>query len=309
MRLAKDSYPTVAPRLSVTRSHLHLWTLSDGTGLHAPYAELAVDQETLRLCCHLCGKWFVSLGSHVRAHGHTADSYRQAMGLCDTTALTCSALSTSIAERQSEGYRRDPQVRENLRDGRAARKTQTSALTVLDALTTPPVPSAAIVEPAQRVRRRRAALAAGRATAAARREQALASMLAERGYDCLHDFLRRSYAEGADLEGLARTTGLGRARLRREVEIAGITVRAVGHNTAEAKRSRTRANDAAAAQRVGSDDIRTWLSARHNEGWSVARMSREVGRSVPWINHRLKRAEPAARQASHETHVHTGVAL
>lgn len=224
MRLVRGSSPAVVSPSAVTRSHLHLWTLSDGTGLHAPYAELAVDQETLRLCCHLCGKWFVSLGSHVRAHGYTADSYRQAMGLCNTTALTCSALSASIAGRQSVGYRRDPQVRENLREGRAARKTQNSAPTVLDAPTTPPVSSAVIGEPAQRVRRRRAALAAGRATVAARREQALAVTLAERGYDCLHEFLRQSYAEGGDLESLARTTGLGRVRLRREVEMAGITV-------------------------------------------------------------------------------------
>lgn len=308
MRLAKDSYPADAPRLSVTRSHLHLWTLSDGTGLHAPYAELAVDPETLRLCCHLCGKWFVSLGSHVRAHGYTADSYRQAMGLCDTTALTCSALSASIAGRQSVRYRRDPQVRENLRDGRAARKTQNLALTVLDAPTKPPAPSAVTGEPAQRVRRRRAALAAGRVTVAARREQTLAVMLAERDYDCLHDFLRRSYAEGVDLEGLAQRTGLGRARLRREVEMAGITVRAVGQNTAGAKRSRAYANDDAAALRVGCNDLLAWFSERRDKGWSVARLAREVGRSAPWVNQRLARLEPAARQAPPEPHVQTSLA-
>lgn len=56
--------------------HGHLWHLSDGTGLHAPPAALVIDPETRRLCCHLCGLWFRSLGSHVRAHGHTADSYR-----------------------------------------------------------------------------------------------------------------------------------------------------------------------------------------------------------------------------------------
>lgn len=279
LRQAKAPFAAVVSRLAVTRSHLHLWTLSDGTGLHAPYAELAVDQETLRLCCHLCGKWFVSLGSHVRAHGYTADSYRHTMGLCRSTALTSAALSASIAGRQAAGYRRDPQVRENLREGRAARKT-------------PPVSSAVIGEPAQRVRRRRAALAAGRATMVARREQALASTLDKGGYANLHEFLRRSYAEGADLEALARSTGLGRARLRREVVAAGITVRAVGQNTAEAKRSRAAANDAQAARRVGSHDIYTWLCARRNEGWSVARLSREVGRSVPWVNDRLARVEP-----------------
>lgn len=68
--------------------HAHLWVLADGTGLHAPPGTLTRDAETGRLCCHLCGRWFRSLGSHVRAHGHTADTYRESMGLCRTRALT-----------------------------------------------------------------------------------------------------------------------------------------------------------------------------------------------------------------------------
>lgn len=52
--------------------HAHLWVLSDGTGLHAPPGTLTRDDETGRLC----GRWFRSLGSHVRAHGYTADTYR-----------------------------------------------------------------------------------------------------------------------------------------------------------------------------------------------------------------------------------------
>ncbi|GAA2483558.1 hypothetical protein [Winogradskya humida] len=60
--------------------HGHLWRLPDGTGLHAPPGELAVEESTGRLCCHLCGRWFTSLGSHVRAHGYTAQSYRAVMG-------------------------------------------------------------------------------------------------------------------------------------------------------------------------------------------------------------------------------------
>lgn len=289
MKLAQDSSLPLATPAPTTHSHLHLWRLPDGTGLHAPYAELAVDPETLRLCCHLCGKWFFSLGSHVRAHGHTADSYRQDMGLCDTTALTCSTLSASIAGRQSAGYRRDRQVRENLQQGRSARKTQNLADSRLEASATSSASSTVMNEPAQRVRRRREALAAGRATLAARREQTLAMMLAEQGYDSLHDFLRRSYSQGAGLEGLAQTTGLGRARLRREVEIAGIMVRAVGQNTSGVRQARAHANDAAAAARVGCEDLLVWFNERHDDGWSVNRMAHEVGRSVPWVKQRLAR--------------------
>jgi len=76
---------TTVPGLA--RRHRHLWFLPDGTGLHAPPGRLAVEKGTGRLCCHLCGDWFASLGIHVRVHGHTAGSYRAAMGLPRTTVL------------------------------------------------------------------------------------------------------------------------------------------------------------------------------------------------------------------------------
>ena len=47
-------------------SHAHLWSLPDGTGVHAPYGQLVAEADTGRICCHLCGRWFISLGSHLR---------------------------------------------------------------------------------------------------------------------------------------------------------------------------------------------------------------------------------------------------
>ncbi len=72
------------------RRHRHLWSLPDGTGLHAPPGRLLVEEGTGRLCCHLCGEWFASLGIHVRVHGHTAGSYRAAMSLPRATVLAAS---------------------------------------------------------------------------------------------------------------------------------------------------------------------------------------------------------------------------
>lgn len=71
-----------------SRRHGHLWSLPDGTGLHAPPGRLVIEEGTGRVCCHLCGWWFTSLGIHVRAHGYTAGTYRQAMGLPRGSALT-----------------------------------------------------------------------------------------------------------------------------------------------------------------------------------------------------------------------------
>lgn len=264
-------------------AHSHIWFLDDGTGLHAPHGDLAVEQDTGRLCCHLCGRWFSSLGSHVRVHGHTAGTYRQTMGLCLGTALTAASLSTSIAGRQAKGYRRDPEIRARLDAGRAAR------IRVTPAMGTPPP------EPEQRVRRRRSALAAGRTTTARRRQQRLTSRLESLGHSSLHDYLRSAYPAGASLQELTRVTGLGRDRLRAEICAAGLVVRAPGANTATGKGSRARAADGAAALRVGTDDLPGWLAARRDAGWSLTRLAETVGHSTHWVRWRLPSGTATAR--------------
>ncbi len=197
--------------------HAHLWSLPDGTGLHAPHGELVIESGTGRVCCHLCGRWYVSLGSHVRTHGHTADSYRDTMGLCRSRSLVAEALSRSIATRQTEAYRRSPALRARLAVGQEFSKTGRLATLAHTARTTSTSPEGARI--------RRAALDAGRVTRAARRDRALARRLRELGFDDLGDYLHHAYSAGASLRSLAKVTGLGWARLRREIDAAGITVR------------------------------------------------------------------------------------
>ncbi|MGH8572989.1 MAG: MucR family transcriptional regulator, partial [Gammaproteobacteria bacterium] len=211
------------------RTHGHLWSLADGTGLHAPYGELVIESGTGRICCHLCGRWFVSLGGHLRAHGHTAGSYRTAMGLCRTSPLVAKTLSRSIADRQSQAYQRSPAVRARLAAGQQLSRTGQLATLARTARTRSASPELARV--------RRAALDAGRATRAVRREQALTRRLAELGVDSLADYLRQAYAAGASLRSLAAVTGLGWARLRREIDSAGIRVRPAGARRAQQRGS------------------------------------------------------------------------
>ncbi|MGH3789056.1 MAG: MucR family transcriptional regulator [Pseudonocardiaceae bacterium] len=118
--------PAPVDRSRRTHTHCHLWSLPDGTGLHAPYGQLVVESGTGRVCCHLCGRWFVSLGGHLRRHGHTAESYRAAMGLCRGRPLVAAYLSQSIATRQSEAYRRSPALRARLAVGQELSRTGTS---------------------------------------------------------------------------------------------------------------------------------------------------------------------------------------
>ncbi|MGH3773513.1 MAG: MucR family transcriptional regulator [Pseudonocardiaceae bacterium] len=170
-----------------------------------------------RVCCHLCGRWYVSLGGHLRRHGHTADSYREAMGLCRNRPLVAEALSRSIATRQSAAYQRSPALRAQLAVGQELSKTGQLATLAAIAHTTSPSP--------ELIRLRRAALEQGRATRAAQRDRALARRLRERGFENLAGYLRHAHSTGASLRGIAKATGLGWTRLRRELDAAGITVR------------------------------------------------------------------------------------
>jgi hypothetical protein len=268
------------------RRHRHRWWLPDGTGLHAPPGDLLVDDSTGKLCCHLCGGWYVSLGSHVRVHGYTAGAYRAAMGLCVTEPLTAANLSSAIAARQLAAYQRHEHIRDRLAAALphvASGELNRRALETLRSS-----------DPPQRAARRRAALSEGRATVAARRAHELAETLAGLGYATLGDYLRTSYADGESLESLARVTGLGRQRLRDALTAAGVAVRPVGRNTVAGKRSRAIAADAAAARRVGTTDLRAWLRDRQADGWSVPRLAAAVGHSHHWVRWRLRPSRESA---------------
>jgi hypothetical protein len=211
-------------------THAHLWSLPEGTGLHAPYGQL-VESGAGRVCCHLCGRWYVSLGGHLRTHGYTAESYRETMGLCRSRPLVAGTLSRSIATRQSEAYRRSPELRARLALGQELSRTGQLA-TLASAATGSPSP--------ELMRVRRAALDAGRATRAIQRDRALGRRLRELGFDDLAGYLRHARSTGASLRSIAKATGLGWARLRRELDAAGIAVRPASASSGRLGRAQPR---------------------------------------------------------------------
>ncbi len=289
MQLAVNRSPET-PRPS-SAGHAHLWSLPDGTGLHAPLGLLFVEQDTGLVCCHLCGRWWVSPGAHVRVHGHTAMSYREAMGLGRTAVLAAEQLSSAIGRRQQQRYTRDPQMREHLEFGQAlARSGQLTwrarAANVADAQS-----------PGRRASRH-GQLQAGRDTQAAARQVALDERVGDLGAEDLPGLLRSAYEHGASLTSLARSTGLGRASLRQALADAGIELRSSGVNTAAGKRARATAADRAAAARLGVDDLYLWLGERHAQGWSLVRLAAAVGHSTHWVRWRLNEAPPAAGAAA-----------
>lgn len=259
--------------------HGHLWSLPDGTGLHAPYGELAREDSSGRPCCHLCGRFFRALGSHVRRHGYTAASYREDMGLGTTTRLVAPDLSARISARQTARYDASADVRAAFAAGQAMARS--------GELGRRSAGSRAATDRQERVMVRRASLDRGRASLAARRENDRARRLATLGSRSLPEHLRRRHAEGASLEVLRAETGLGRARLREAMDQAGIVRRAPGATTPAGRRSRARAAEAAAAARVGTDDLVRWLVDRRAAGDTVAELARAVGHSAPWVRWRL----------------------
>lgn len=262
------------PHTPTERTHHHLWQAPDGTGLHAPWGTLVRDDDS-RLACHLCGRWWTSLGAHVRVHGYTAATYREAMGLRSTVPLVAAGLSGRISARQRIRYDEDEDLRVRLATGHA----------ILHA-----VPFRRRTSGGPRPDRERAireALDRGRQVTAIRRAEALRALVEQAGHADLGSYLRTAYAAGASLQSLAETTGLGRQRLRKELADAGVPLRASGRNTPEGKRTRMVTADRRTAEHVGCADIRSWLSERRAEGWSLRRLADETQRSVPWVSARL----------------------
>src|SRR5262245_19024301 len=77
--------------------------LPDGTPHYAPPGGMLADGD--RVCCHLCGAWFLSVASHLRMHGWTKAAYIAAFGLEVgnplTGALTRKRRSAALTARQA----------------------------------------------------------------------------------------------------------------------------------------------------------------------------------------------------------------
>lgn len=270
-----------------------------GTPLHAPIGQLVHDPETGMVCCHLCGRWFVLLGAHVRVHGHTAASYRRVIGLCTSRALASTQLSERIRGRQRAQYVDNDDLRARLEHGhQVARAAQPPAAARARTATPTPQATMTVTEPHERVVGRRQQLHAARITQQQARDQQLADRLLALSEANLADYLRRAYAEGASLQSLARSTGLGRARLRQALHDAGVSLRPPGVNTPAGRRSRALTADARAAEQLGIPDLHQWLQDHAAQGWSLSRLAATVGHSTHWVRWRLEQNHPPTSMSS-----------
>ncbi len=81
------------------------WTLATETPTwDGPYfgrfGVLAEGPEGDAVQCHVCGDWYVKLGTHANASHHLgADAYRQAFGLRKSTALASTSYRAKARQR------------------------------------------------------------------------------------------------------------------------------------------------------------------------------------------------------------------
>lgn len=64
-------------------------------------------------------------------------------------------------------------------------------------------------------------------------------------------------------------------------------IRAIGTTGAPTRATRVARADAAAASRVGADDITAWLHTRRALGDTLIGLAAATGRSVPWVRARI----------------------
>lgn len=283
--------PTTDPsQLAITLSspelgdHEHMWELRDGTMSHAPPGRLTLNSDG-KLACHLCGRWFTHLGSHLRVHGWTVARYRQAVGLARHVALCSVEMSYEIAVRQHRRWASEPALREQLEAGQdlahSGELSRRASASRLDRRRDVRTPDYLVAD-----RRRR--LAQGREAVKIHRDARLLEVVAAAGAVDLHALLRDAYAAGGSLDSLSRLTGLGRQRVRAELEAAGVTVRLPGSNVAESKHRRAQSIDDEVAHLLGVEDIRQWLLDQVAIGVTPRALAARTGRSVVWVRARLR---------------------
>jgi hypothetical protein len=98
-----------------------LGRLDDGTPYFAPLGELPYDADEKRVQCHLCGAWYRALApTHLsRAHGLTADDYRELVGLRPRHSLWAQDMTEAHGARLRARIAAEPRLQAAMATGRA----------------------------------------------------------------------------------------------------------------------------------------------------------------------------------------------
>jgi hypothetical protein len=187
--------------------------------MHAPVGELPYDPDEEKVQCHLCGGWFVLLGSAhlLRKHGIDADEYRRVAGLDPRQALA----TPEYRARRSANLRPrldDERVRRGMRKGFAMARSGELQAIARETAAQQPMPAAR----ARRLVAQGRELGLGRSAAFRARREARARAL---GFPDLDAYYRQRYvADRARLDDLRAELGAAWSAVRADLGAAGIEV-------------------------------------------------------------------------------------
>ncbi|MFB9179118.1 MucR family transcriptional regulator [Dactylosporangium sucinum] len=206
----------------------------------APVGQLLVDGD--RVCCHLCGRWFLSVASHLRHHGWTKAQYIEAFGLEIGNPLSGEATRKRRAAALTARRAVEPVIREAQRAarGRAGDGTLTAAAARA---------ARGRAHPAERLAKTLAALATvdpaaraagNRRRAERQRARTEASAAARFGFPTFAEYVADRLASGMSMAAVSREAGLHKDWVARHAPAPkphhtdvrlGPAARAAGHDS------------------------------------------------------------------------------
>lgn len=258
--------------------------LADGTPYFAPIGRMVADGD--RVCCHLCGRWFLSVASHLRGHGWTKDGYIAAFGLEGRNSLAGVATRKRRAAALTARQITDPSIWDAQRAARTrARRGELTAAAAAAAR--------GRAHPPERRPKTLAALAAARPEARAagyarwRQEQltTIATDVAARfGFADFTAYVTSRLAAGMSMAAISREAGLHKDWVCRH--LAQVVPEAALDGRPDHRDQRWRP----VLDRLGFADLATYLRVRHvDQHRTVAAIAAESGRSTQAVSTAMRR--------------------
>jgi lambda repressor-like predicted transcriptional regulator len=278
--------------------------LADGTPHYAPVGCMLADGD--QVCCHLCGRWFLSVASHLSVHGWTKADYIAAFGLERGNPLSGEAThkrrSAALTARQAV----DPAIQRAQAEGSA--RSRSGALTAAATTAARGRP-----HPAERRVKTLATLSGISAQARAEgsrrwaerhREQIAAGVAARFGFDTFAAYLLDRLGRGMSMAAISREAGLHKDWVSRQLPAIAPQIARARH-TVQPHRSDVRLRPV--ARRLGFPDAETYLRTAHVEQHRcVAAIAAEAGVSrwtiLAALRHHGIQPVPHAAKRHHAAH-------
>jgi AraC-like DNA-binding protein len=242
-----------------------------------------------RVCCHLCGSWYLSVASHLRVHGWSKAQYISAFGLELGNPLAGEATHKRRSAALTARAVVEPAIRQAQTAARERNRSGQLAAAASAAATGRP-------HPAERRRKTLASLSAitveararGAREAATRRLTQVAATVANRfNFVDFRAYIVDRLGQGLSLAAISREAGQHKDWLSRHLKSIEPEL-AIGHHMLRTPPHDVRLSPM--ARRLGYSDVESYLRTEHlDRRMTVAAIARQVGVSAWTIAKALRR--------------------